>query len=164
MNTPLRDNQTTSTGSPEQLLSEAVRVLTEAARTTSDVLPARQVRWTRLGAGMGYTNTEPKREQIRAAVAAMDWVEPEQLRDVLDAPIIRFYVTGLFFGRAWALTAAAVTPAPAGIAMDPFRDRCPWRLIGLQAVTDERYMLLDLGYEAINLYHDRPAAEQVMPR
>ena len=36
MNTPVRDNQTTSTGSPEQLLSEAVRVLTEAARTTSD--------------------------------------------------------------------------------------------------------------------------------
>jgi hypothetical protein len=36
MNTPLRDNQTTSTSSPEHLLTAAVRVLTEAARTTSD--------------------------------------------------------------------------------------------------------------------------------
>jgi hypothetical protein len=35
MNTPVRDNQATSTGR-EQLLAEAVRVLTEAARTTSD--------------------------------------------------------------------------------------------------------------------------------
>jgi hypothetical protein len=35
MNTPLRDRQTTGTGR-EQLLAEAVRVLTEAARTTGD--------------------------------------------------------------------------------------------------------------------------------
>jgi hypothetical protein len=132
--------------------------------TAAGVLPTRPVRWTRLGAGMGYTNTEAKRHAIRAAVAAMVWVEPEQLRDVLDAPIIRIYLTGLFSGRAWALTAAAVTPVPAGIAKDPFRDRSPWRLIGLQAVSGERYVLLDLGYEAIDLYHDRPASEQVMPR
>ena len=46
---------------------------------------------------MGYTNTEPKREQIRAAVEAMDWVDPEQLRDVLDAPPLRLLVTGLFY-------------------------------------------------------------------
>ena len=144
MNTPLRDNQTMST-----------------AVATSRVLPARQVRWTPLGAGMGYTNTEPKREQIRAAVAAMDWVEPEQLRDVLEAPIIRFYVTGLFYGRTWALHHVAVTPLPDGVAPDPYR--CG-RLIGLQAVTGERYVLLDLGYEAIDLFHDRPAIEQVMPR
>ena len=110
---------------------------------------------------MGYTNTEPKREQIRAAVAAMDWVDPEQLRDVLDTPIIRFYVTGLFYGRTWALDRAAITPLPDGIAPDPYR--CG-RLIGLQAVTGERYVLLDLGYEAIDLFHDRPADEQVMPR
>jgi hypothetical protein len=163
MNTPPRDNQTTSTGSPEQSLTEADRVPTEAARTTSDVLPARQVRWTRLGAGMGYTNTEAKRVTVRDAVEAMDWVEPEQLRDVLETPIIRFYVTGLFSGRAWALTAAAMTPAPAGIATDPFRDRSPWRLIGLQAVSGERYVLLDLGYEAIDLFHDQPTTE-VVPR
>ena len=113
---------------------------------------------------MGYTNAEAKRQAIRAAVAAMNWVEPEQLRDVLDSPTIGFYVTGLFFGRPWALTAAAVTPAPTGIATDAFRDRSPWRLIGLQAVSGDRYVLLDLGYEAIDLYHDRPAGELVMPR
>jgi hypothetical protein len=134
------------------------------ATATTRVLPARQVRWTRLGAGMGYTNTEPKREQIRSAVAAMDWVDPDQLRDMLDTPIIHFYVAGLFYGRTWALTAAAVTPAPAGIATDPFRDRSSWRLIGLQAVSGERYVLLDLGYEAIDLVHDRPVGKQVMPR
>jgi len=144
MNTPLRDNQTMST-----------------AVATSRVLPARQVRWTPLGAGMGYTNTESKREQIRAAVAAMDWVEPEQLRDLLEAPILRFYVTGLFAGRTWALRQAAVTPLPDGVASDPYR--CG-RLIGLHAVTGERYVLLDLGYEAIDLFHDRPASDQVMPR
>jgi hypothetical protein len=147
MNTPLPDHQTMST-----------------AVATSRVLPARQVRWTPLGAGMGYTNTEPKREQIRAAIEALDWVEPEQLRDVLEAPIIRFYVTGLFYGRTWALTAAAMTPAPAGIATDPFRHCSPWRLIGLQAVSEERYVLLDIGHEAIDLFHDRPATERVMPR
>jgi hypothetical protein len=131
------------------------------ATATTRVLPARQVRWTRLGAGMGYTNTEAKRQAIRAAVAAMDWVEPEQLRDVLDSPIIRFYVTGLFSGRAWALDRAAVTQLPDGVAPDPYR--CG-RLIGLQTVTGERYVLLDVGYEAIDLFHDRPAGEQVMAR
>jgi hypothetical protein len=130
----------------------------------SRILPARHVRWTRLGAGMGYTNAEVKRQAIRDAVEAMDWVELEQLRDVLDAPIIHFYVAGLFYGRTWVLTAAAVTPAPAGIATDQFRDRSSWRLIGLQAVSGERYVLLDLGYEAIDLFHDRPASEQVVPR
>jgi hypothetical protein len=123
------------------------------------VLPTRQVRWTRLGAGMGYTNTDTKRHAIRAAVEAMDWIETEQLRHVLDTPIIHFYVTGLFSGRAWALTAAAVTPVPAGIATDPFRDRSSWRLVGLQAVSGDRHVLLDLGYEAIDLYHDQPATE-----
>jgi hypothetical protein len=144
MNTPLRDNQTMRT-----------------AIATSRVLPARQVRWTRLGAGMGYTNSEAKRATVRAAIEAMNWVEPEQLRDLLGAPIIRFYVTGLFYGRSWALHQAAVTPLPDGVAPDPYR--CG-RLIGLQAVSGDRYVLLDLGYEAIDLFHDRPATEQVMPR
>jgi hypothetical protein len=144
MNTPLRDNQTMRT-----------------AIATSRVLPARQVRWTRLGAGMGYTNSEAKRATVRAAIEAMNWVEPEQLLDLLGAPIIRFYVTGLFYGRSWALHQAAVTPLPDGVAPDPYR--CG-RLIGLQAVSGDRYVLLDLGYEAIDLFHDRPATEQVMPR
>jgi hypothetical protein len=141
MNTPLRDQST--------------------AIATSRVPPARQVRWTPLGAGMGYTNTEAKRATVRAAIEAMDWVEPQQLRDLLEAPIIRFYVTGLFCGRTWALHRAAVTPLPDGIGPDPYRSG---RLIGLQSVSGERHVMLDLGYEAIDLFHDRPAGEQVMPR
>ncbi len=103
------------------------------------VLPARQVRWTRLGAGMGYTNTEPKRAAIRAAVEAMMWVDPAQLSD---------------------LTAAAVEPFSdaAHPASPPDGQR---RLIGLQSVTGERYVLLDLGYEAIDLLHDTPLCEEV---
>jgi hypothetical protein len=131
------------------------------ATATSRVLPARQVCWTRLGAGMGYTNTDAKRATVRAAIEAMNWVEPAQLRDVLEAPIIGFYVAGLFAGRSWALHQAAVTPLPDGVAPDLYR--CG-RLIGLQSVTGERYVLLDIGYEAIDLFHDRPAAERVMPR
>ena len=38
---------------------------------TAHSLPTRQVDWTRLGAGMGYTNTETKRAAIRAAIEHM---------------------------------------------------------------------------------------------
>jgi hypothetical protein len=134
---------------------------TTTTTVAAAALPARQVRWTRLGAGMGYTSTEAKRAAIRRAIEAMDWAEPAQLRDVLDAPIIRFYVTGLFYGRAWALTAAAVVPLPDGVTPDLHRTG---RLIGLQAATGERYVLLDLDYEAIDLLHDRPTVEPVTPR
>lgn len=119
-----------------------------AAASTQTGLRGRQVRWTRLGAGMGYTNTEAKREAIRAAVEHMDWVDPDQLTDVLDAAPVRYYVGGFFYGRPWALAAAAVSPLDA--------DR---RLVGLQSVSGERYVLLDLGYEAIDLLHDTPAVE-----
>ena len=131
--------------------------------TTIATLPARQVHWTRLGAGMGYTNTEPKRAAIRAAIEAMTWVDPDQLRDILDATPIRYYVGGLFYLRPWALAAAAVAPLadaanPAGNITEPAR------LVGLASMSGERYVLLDLGYEAIDLLHDRPAVEQVAPR
>ncbi len=124
------------------------------------VLPARQVRWTRLGAGMGYTNTEPKRAAIRAAVEAMMWVDPAQLSDVLESAPVRHYVAGLFYLRRWALTAAAVEPFSDAThpASPPDGQR---RLIGLQSVTGERYVLLDLGYEAIDLLHDAPTPEAV---
>ncbi len=45
---------------------------------------------------MGYTDTEPKRAEIRAAVAAMVWVEPDQLAEVLHAAPVRCLVAGLF--------------------------------------------------------------------
>jgi hypothetical protein len=118
--------------------------------TTATVLPGRQVRWTRLGAGMGYTNTEAQRAAIRAALDRMDWVDPDQLCDVLDAAPIRYYVGGLFYGRPWALAAAAVSP---------FGDQ--QRLVGLRSVSGERYLLLDLGYEAIDLLHDTPTTQAV---
>ena len=35
-------------------------MMTTTATTTRDHVPARQVQWTRLGAGMGYTNTDPE--------------------------------------------------------------------------------------------------------
>jgi hypothetical protein len=131
-----------------------------ATTNTVDRLPARQVRWTRLGAGMGYTNTDPKREAIRAAVARMGWTEPEQLRGVLDEPIIRFCLNGLFYGRAWALHRAGVE----SITDLPEHPGGAYRLVGLEAVTGERYLLLDLGYEAIDILHDHPAIEGVARR
>jgi hypothetical protein len=134
--------------------------MTASSTDTKTAVPGRQVRWTRLGTGMGYTNTEPKRAAIRAAVEAMTWVDPEQLRDVLDATPIRYYVGGLFYLRHWALAAAAVAPLPdtanpAGNLTEPAR------LVGLASVSGERYVLLDLGYEAIDLLRDTPAVEAV---
>ena len=126
--------------------------------TTAHAAPARVVHWTRLGAGMGYTNTEPKRQAIRAALDAMVWLDPVEVADVLDSRPVRFHVRGLLFGRLWALSAAATVPLPEGVAPDPFKTG---RLIGLAAVTGERWVLLDLGYEALDLYHERPAVEAV---
>jgi hypothetical protein len=124
------------------------------------VLPARQVRWTRLGAGMGYTNTEAKRAAIRAAIEAMVWVDPAQLCSVLEWAPVRCYVGGLFYLRRWALIAAAVVAFPdAACPARPLDGER--RLIGLQSVTGERYVLLDLGYEAIDLLHDTPTSAEV---
>jgi hypothetical protein len=124
------------------------------------VLPARQVRWTRLGAGMGYTNTEAKRAAIRNAVESMTWVDPVQLAELLESAPVRYYVAGLFHLRKWALEAAAVMPFPdAACSARPLDGQR--RLIGLRSVTGERYVLLDLGYEAIDLLHDTPTVEAV---
>lgn len=123
------------------------------------VVPTRIVRWTRLGAGLGYTNTEPKRQAIRAAAARMHWREPAQLQQVLDEPIVRYQVRGLFDGRAWALHRAAVS------MLDNLPERAgSMRLIGLEAVTGERYLIVDRGYETVDLVHDRPVAEAVPSR
>jgi hypothetical protein len=124
------------------------------------VLPARQARWTHLGAGMGYTNTEAKRAAIRNAVESMVWVDPAQLTDLLESAPVRYYVGGLFYLRRWALAAAAVVPFPdAACPARPLDGQ--QRLIGLQSVTEERYVLLDLGYEAIDLLHDTPTVEEM---
>ena len=157
MTSLVRDHQTND---PRQMPAHAVMTAETNPRAA---LPGRHARWTRLGAGMGYTNTEPKRAAIRAAVEAMTWVDPEQLRDVLDTAPIRFYVGGLFYLRPWALHRAAVTPFP-DTANLVGNLTAPARLVGLASVSGERYVLLDLGYEAIDLLHDTPAVEAVVPR
>ncbi len=135
--------------------------MTNSTLPTQHVLPRRQVRWTRLGAGMGYTNTEPKREQIRAAIEQMRWRDPEQLRDVLDAAPLRLIVNSLFCsGRSWALAAAAVIALP-DLPEQSHGFPRSLRLIGLESVDGERYVLLDLGYEVIDLRHDHPVTQEV---
>jgi hypothetical protein len=119
-------------------------------------LPARVVQWTRLGAGMGYTDTETKRAAIRAALDTMTWTDPGELDDVVDAAPVRFFVRGLLDGRMWAFAAAAVAPLPDGVCPDPFKTG---RLIGIRTVTGERWVLLDLGYEALDLLHVHPSVE-----
>src|SRR6266516_2307589 len=93
--------------------------MTASTTSSRTALPGRQVRWTRLGAGMGYTNTEPKRAAIRAAIEGMHWVKADELSDVLNAYPVRHFVGGLFYGRRWALCKAAVIPAPEFIDVGP---------------------------------------------
>ena len=109
--------------------------------------PARQAQWTRLGSVMGYTDTEPKRAEIRAAVAAMVWVEPDDLAEVLHAAPVRFVLAGLFHTLPGGLRHAAVASVPAGCRC---RGEC---LIGLESATGDRYVLLDTGHEAIDILH-----------
>ena len=116
-------------------------------------LPARQARWTRLGTTMGYTNTPAKRAAIHAAVESMVWVDPHRLADVVDAAPVRFVVAGLFCGRTWQLCSAARAALPTGGELTAVGPDGPRRLIGLQSVTGDRYLLLDLGYEVIDLLH-----------
>jgi hypothetical protein len=132
--------------------------MTATTTHTDHALPARVVQWTRLGAGMGYTNTETKRAAIRDAIEHMTWTDPSRHADVLDAAPVRYFVHGLLYGRMWALDGAAVTPLPDGICPDPFKTG---HLIGIRTVTGERWVLLDLGYEALDLLHDTPATEAV---
>jgi hypothetical protein len=117
--------------------------------------PARQVMWTRLGIVTGYTNTEPRRTEIRNAANRMLWRDPAELVDVLGASPVRLVITFLLGGRRWALHRAAIaqlSPGPFGYQR---------RLLGAESVSGERYLLLDdSGYECIHLYTDRPASKQ----
>jgi hypothetical protein len=129
--------------------------MTTARRSAATIptAPCRQANWTRLGRQMGYTDSEPKRSAIRAAVARMTWVDPCQHADALDASPVRTYVDALFDRRREALYRAAVIDLPpdAGLSAGPDGHR---RLIGLWSLTGERHVLLDLGYEALNLMRD----------
>jgi len=128
------------------------------AAATMPTAACRQANWTRLGRRMGYTDSEPKRSAIRAAVARMTWVDPCQHADVLDASPMRTYVDALFDRRREALYRAAVIDLPPDPRLSPGPDGYP-RLIGLWSLTGERHVLLDLGYEALNLMRDTVRAE-----
>ena len=135
----------------------AIRSRVPAGQPTLDgalPLPTRQARWTRLGIAMGYTDTPGKRAAICTAVDSMVWVDPDQLADILDTAPLRFVVAGLFSGRAWQLYSAATTPLPGSAGLTTVGPDGARRLIGLQSVTGDRYLLLDLGYEVIDLLHD----------
>ena len=124
-----------------------------ATLSASVPAPAWQARWTRLGTTMGYTNTPAKRAAIHAAVDAMVWVDPRPARRRArrrpgpvrgGRAVLR---PGLAAARRRHHTPADQRRADRG---RPGRDR---RLIGLQSVTGDRYVLLDLGYEVIDLLH-----------
>jgi hypothetical protein len=105
---------------------------------------------------MGYTNTEAKRAEIRTVVERVVWRDPSELADVLEVAPTRQVITFLLGDRRWALHRVAIAvllPGPLGQ---------PRRLLGVESVSGERYVLLDdCGYEWIHLYTDRPAHEQV---
>jgi hypothetical protein len=119
--------------------------------TTARVLPTHQARWTHLGNVMGLSDTEPKRTEIRAGLAAMVWVEPDELADVLALSPVRFLVSGLFYRRV--LHRAAVIDLPSDWLG---RDR---RLIGLESVAGDRYVLLSIDYEAVDVLHETPCRQ-----
>jgi hypothetical protein len=122
-------------------------------------LPARQVVWTRLGNAMGYTNTEPKRTEIRDALDTMTWTDPAELADQLDGipGVLARAIADLYYGRVWALDCAGVAALPDD-SLGQTR-----RLVGLRSVTGERYVLLHAGYELIHLYTDHPATGTGVP-
>jgi hypothetical protein len=129
----------------------------QAGPSDGRALQAHDVAWTRLGSGMGYTNTATKRAAIRAAVDRMAWQDPAQLTAVLYAAPARQVIAVLLGDRPLALHQAALAELPAG----PYGRRR--RLLALELVTGERWVLLDdCGYEWIHLCTDRPASEQAV--
>jgi hypothetical protein len=125
-------------------------------RYGSAELPDRQVMWTRLGHAMGYTNTEARRAEIRTAIDVMTWRDPGEVAGLLDTAPARQVIAVLLGGRRWALHRVAATTLPSDLLW-PVR-----RLLAIEAVTWERYVLLDdCGYEWIHLCTDRPAHQTV---
>jgi hypothetical protein len=150
----------TSQGGPTDEPHDRTCKTIDPGRPPSDgrALPAHDVAWTRLGSGMGYTNTATKRAAIRAAVDRMAWQDPAQLTAVLlYAAPARQVIAVLLGDRPLALHQAALAELPAG----PYGRRR--RLLALELVTGERWVLLDdCGYEWIHLCTDRPAREQAV--
>jgi hypothetical protein len=107
----------------------------------------RRISWTRVGRAMGFTNNPAKRAAIRTAMTNMIWVHPDAIADVLGATPLRFVVAALL--RQGHLVTAATTQlssSSSGIAFGLGSDP---KLIGLQSDAQERYVLLDVGYEVV---------------
>jgi hypothetical protein len=121
-------------------------------------MPGRRTQWTRLGIAMGYTDTAAKRAEIHAATEEMGWEAPDRLAGVLETAPVRFLLAGLFCGRRRILRAAATTDLRPDIAG---RQR---RLIGLESLTGDRYVLLEVRYEAIDLLHQMVTQELALDR
>ena len=114
-----------------------------------------QVSWTRVGRAMAFTNSRAKRAAIRTAMTNLIWVHPDEIADVLGAAPLRFVVAALL--RPGHLVAAAtrrLSSSSSGIALGLGSDPM---LIGLQSDAQERYVLLDLGYEVVYLLRETPA-------
>ena len=108
---------------------------------------------------MGFTNNPAKRAAIRTAMTNMIWVHPAAIADVLGATPLLFVVAALL--RQGHLVAAATTQlssSSSGIALGLGSDP---KLIGLQSDAQERYVLLDLGYEVVYLLSETPAVLHV---
>lgn len=123
----------------------------------TDTGPVRQARWTRLGIALGYTDTEGKRGEIRAALVAATWVDPHRhpIAELSTDPA-RHVIAAVLFGRAWALDRVAVVDLPGD---ELGRER---RVIGLQLVTGERHVLLDVDYEAAHVLHETTVPAEVL--
>jgi hypothetical protein len=106
-----------------------------------------QVRWTRLGRVMGYTNTRAKRAAICSAMTNLIWVHPDEIADLLGAAPLRFVIAALL--RNGHLVAAATTRLTSASQVLG-RPSSPM-LIGLQSDAQQRHVLLDLGYEVVYL-------------
>jgi hypothetical protein len=129
-----------------------------AASGRLTTMPGRRMQWTRLGIAMGYTDTAAKRAEIHAEIEEMEWEAPDRLAGVLETAPVRFLLAGLFFGRRRMLRAAATTDLRPDVAG---RER---RLIGLESVTGDRYVLLEVGYEAVDVLHQTVTQELARDR
>ena len=120
-----------------------------------DDRPARRVNWTRLSDAMGYTNTEAGRAEIRAAVEQMTWSDPSELTGVLDAAPVARVIAFLLGGRSWAVEQVGVGTLGATDPLRPIR-----RLLAIESVTGERYVLMDdCACEWVHIYTDRAVGE-----
>jgi hypothetical protein len=105
---------------------------------------------------MAFTNSLGKRAAIRTAMTNLIWVHPDEIRRRPWRYAAAIVVAALL--RQGHLVAAATTQlssSSSGIALGLGSDP---KLIGLQSDAQERYVLLDLGYEVVLLAARNPGS------